>query len=1474
MNGLRNQHLVLKKVYLQTFFIATIILYLTGHVAFSQDNQAATPITWFADHKTVYLVDATTHDIVHSLPQSIDITDIAVDPNDRSLWVLSHKWLSKYDKNHQLLFELHINDLGISIPNPHFMRIDSIDSSIWISAGKVLININPQGQLQTTWHSADMIDGLSIDMDGAIRVLAKNQLIRVSKNGIEFQRESLSDKLLHTEFLAYDPLAETLWLANQKELHFIEINSFDPPIPPFLISDPSGVKHIDQDMMNGTLWLATNDYLLGYDRDGQQIAAILLPESYKPVEEISVDSLSHDIWVGTKQVLARFSPSGLLKAEIPVPGELEAITTATAFPIPNLAILEPLDQALTNNAMPTIRYLLSGVCGEFACDPGGVYYEHLSLEITLNGIPISSQFIIDGNHASYTLTVPLSDGENILSAKATDIYGNQSEVVNNVFYVDTTPPNFIRLVPPDGTELSVEQTTITGSVDDTNAVITFENIDILGGTVISSDPSNFSYQIPLSIGSNSFTLIAVDSAGNQQTSTIGLIRTIPLELADLNIEDGMIVSDSQITITGQVTGLPDTTVTINDIPAIINPDGSFTIANIPLNSGENTLTIVVTSPDGQIVTQEITVFVSTAGNWESPVLISEAHEGNNSEPLVGIDKKGNVTVVWTETERLGWFPKARIKTNRYIVGEGWATPQTIVDNLSSRARRYSLTVSENGDVIFIWTECLRNGYCPLGTAHRVYAMHFNSNSGWSTAPVQIDNSALIRTTAIPLVGSDDNGNAIAIFPYQYYYSVNYYNPINGWSLDVDQLPSGSHRYSDLDVSDDGNAIYAWSTGTRLRARRYTPDDGWSPYDELYERSSYEKPSVAIDAQGDSLVVWQGEGDIQLRRHNPNSGWHTPLKLNDDNDAFRRESPQISVNSSPSNEFAVTWEEADRNVRRTIRENEFINGALAGEITVSNHDGYDLERPGHPKIALNDKSDAAIVWVQYDGYKPTGTDITDVWANIRTNNSWGMPIRLEMDDAGPAHSADVVVDNNGIATAVWIQVDKTDWSVRMFASRFDPGQSGNSVPVITPPPDIEMEATAVLTPIDIGQATATDSVDGVLVATPDNTGPFPVGANFVTWSATNSQGVTRTAVQNIIINDTTDPVLTLPTDVEMTVTDASLFPISIDLGIATATDIFTPVEVSNDAPDLFDPGKTIVTWTATDPNGNQITAEQVINVIFDGEMYIRITSPTEGEYIGEGEATVTGVFIGPANAGVLVNGVVAAVKEGKFYVNNIELEPGANVVTATGTTQSGTTIEDSITISADGNSYYVLSLDPNDGVAPFTAEFSIENLSDVNTELVHADYDGDGINDDVKLGEDPTFSHIYTEPGIYNAKFSIQNVFGIVHEKNITVVVKDVTVMDEMFVAIWNDMHDALVAGNLSLASEYLTGMGKRKYVPVFEELLPHMSEIVTTFSGLERVGISNAIGEYAVITNQQGTNYLYLIYFIKGPDGVWKLQSM
>ena len=106
--------------------------------------------------------------------------------------------------------------------------------------------------------------------------------------------------------------------------------------------------------------------------------------------------------------------------------------------------------------------------------------------------------------------------------------------------------------------------------------------------------------------------------------------------------------------------------------------------------------------------------------------------------------------------------------------------------------------------------------------------------------------------------------------------------------------------------------------------------------------------------------------------------------------------------------------------------------------------------------------------------------------------------------------------------------------------------------------------------------------------------IPFGDTIVTWTATDESGNISTSRQVVSIVDTSKPILLIPNDIEIEAT--AVDTIIDDLGESTVEDISGISSVTNDAPEVFPLGETIVTWTATDNAGNSVSETQLITVV--------------------------------------------------------------------------------------------------------------------------------------------------------------------------------------------------------------------------------------------------------------------------------------
>ncbi|HJW19068.1 MAG TPA: 6-bladed beta-propeller, partial [Candidatus Nitrosotalea sp.] len=225
---------------------------------------------------------------------------------------------------------------------------------------------------------------------------------------------------------------------------------------------------------------------------------------------------------------------------------------------------------------------------------------------------------------------------------------------------------------------------------------------------------------------------------------------------------------------------------------------------------------------------------------------------------------------------------------------------------------------------------------------------------------------------------------------------------------------------------------------------------------------------------------------------------------------------------------------------------------------------------------------------FDNPRATAVDSNGNVFVVDSNNN---RIQKFVQDSTPAVAPSTQTVNQTQITNPTQQVTVTQNTTQVNTTKIlDPND--HTPPSITAPSDITIEATGILTPVSIGQATGTDN-SGIASITSNAPSKFPLGITMITWTAIDNGGNVAKVVQKITVVDTTPPVLTAPqpVTVEATTPDHN----SVDIGLPAVNDLVGVESVTNDAPAYFSIGKTTVTWKAIDTSGNAATATQVVTV---------------------------------------------------------------------------------------------------------------------------------------------------------------------------------------------------------------------------------------------------------------------------------------
>jgi ribosomal protein L28 len=129
---------------------------------------------------------------------------------------------------------------------------------------------------------------------------------------------------------------------------------------------------------------------------------------------------------------------------------------------------------------------------------------------------------------------------------------------------------------------------------------------------------------------------------------------------------------------------------------------------------------------------------------------------------------------------------------------------------------------------------------------------------------------------------------------------------------------------------------------------------------------------------------------------------------------------------PNGNAVAVWYQSD-GTRTNIWANRFTPTASWGPAELIETDG--AANASWAQVALDPNGNAVAVWTQSDGTRD------NIWANRFTPTAgWGAAELVEADNAGDAWEPQVAVDPNGNAVAVWYQSDGTRFNV--WANRFE------------------------------------------------------------------------------------------------------------------------------------------------------------------------------------------------------------------------------------------------------------------------------------------------------------------------------------------------------------------------------------------------------------------------------------------------------
>ena len=291
-------------------------------------------------------------------------------------------------------------------------------------------------------------------------------------------------------------------------------------------------------------------------------------------------------------------------------------------------------------------------------------------ELLVNGKVVESYTSIDG---SIWTTVSLNEGENTVTLRGTDSFGNTNESTQTIVVEqggeDVTAPE-ISIDAPEVTNESNAPVTVTLSDEGLITDYTFEVNSESAALKQESSEATLAYTVPLEEGVNTITVTATDNAGNTATKTAEIFADFSApELNDVSSDD---TPGNSLTFTaGDAASVFVDTTDVGSSVSSVTVDGeslgqigdsgiwegSFPVSDSP---GSHEMTIVITDAAGNTAefTERYTARAGSGGNPSegdinnvSPVLerVVLGDEPGTYVAIFGYDNRNDVAV----TESVG-----------------------------------------------------------------------------------------------------------------------------------------------------------------------------------------------------------------------------------------------------------------------------------------------------------------------------------------------------------------------------------------------------------------------------------------------------------------------------------------------------------------------------------------------------------------------------------------------------------------------------------------------------------------------------------------------------------------------------------------------------------------------------------------------------------------------------------------------------
>ncbi|MBC7624802.1 MAG: hypothetical protein H7232_15620, partial [Aeromicrobium sp.] len=169
--------------------------------------------------------------------------------------------------------------------------------------------------------------------------------------------------------------------------------------------------------------------------------------------------------------------------------------------------------------------------------------------------------------------------------------------------------------------------------------------------------------------------------------------------------------------------------------------------------------------------------------------------------------------------------------------------------------------------------------------------------------------------------------------------------------------------------------------------------------------------------------------------------------------------------------------------------------------------------------------------------------------------------------------------------------------------------------------------------------------------------------------------------------------------------------------------------------------------------------------------------------------------------------------------------------------------------------------------------TIENPSNTPFAIATVQCEDPGAGLDItQLG---TLTCTYAVPGIYEVRVTVKDALGgVIYSTTKRVTVKSAVEQIAMVRAVYANLTDRLKAGNKTAALSLFFSHAQTKYGEVFTALGANLALAAAQLGETVVITASEENAEIVVVRTVAGQQTTFLVYLLRGEDGIWRIESM